>query len=209
VGLGLFTALLTCIEQIVAPTGYSSDDAGLFGAVLIGSGSGGAAVIGFILDYTHAYRTVLKGGFLLSGAGMTYFLLALRPEQYGVVMSAFALMGFFMMPLYPVVLETAVECTYPVREENSGGLLLLAGNILGMIFTFVIPALVRLEPIYKNNVFTPASWFIWSMLVTCCLVILLFQGEYKRHAHDAAQEGEETGSAPSLKQQGMNEPLLA
>lgn len=47
VGLGLFNSILTLIYQIISPYGYSNDDAGTFGAVLIVCGLVGAAVTGF------------------------------------------------------------------------------------------------------------------------------------------------------------------
>ena len=46
VGLGLFNTFLTLINQLVAPHGYSNDDAGLLGAILIVSGLGGAGITG-------------------------------------------------------------------------------------------------------------------------------------------------------------------
>lgn len=46
VGLGLFNSILTLIYQIISPYGYSSDDAGTFGAVLIVCGLVGAAFTG-------------------------------------------------------------------------------------------------------------------------------------------------------------------
>jgi FLVCR family MFS transporter 7 len=46
VGLGVFNTLMTLINQLVAPHGYSNDDAGTFGAVLIVTGLIGAGVVG-------------------------------------------------------------------------------------------------------------------------------------------------------------------
>ncbi len=51
----------------------------------------------------------------------------LRPGQSTGVAIAFGVLGFAMMPLLPVSFESAVECTYPVNEETSSGMLMLAG----------------------------------------------------------------------------------
>ena len=40
--MGFFNSLLTLLNQIIAPHGYSNDDAGTFGAVFIGLGLVGA-----------------------------------------------------------------------------------------------------------------------------------------------------------------------
>jgi FLVCR family MFS transporter 7 len=46
VGLGMFNALITLLYQLVEPRGYSNDQAGYFGAVLISAGLVGAAFTG-------------------------------------------------------------------------------------------------------------------------------------------------------------------
>jgi hypothetical protein len=44
IGVGFFNSLLTLLNQIIAPHGYSNDDAGTFGAVFIGLGLVGAGI---------------------------------------------------------------------------------------------------------------------------------------------------------------------
>lgn len=38
-------------------------------------------------------------------------------------------MGMFGFSLYPACMETAVECTYPVAEATSSGLLFISGYV--------------------------------------------------------------------------------
>ena len=208
VGLGLFNAVLTLIQQLVAPSGYSSDDAGTFGAVLIGVGTVGAGIAGGVLDATHAYRPVLKIGFVSTVFTMGFFLLALRPHNGPTLTAAAGVMGLSMMPLYPITLECAVECTYPISEENSGGLLLLVGNLTGMLFTFVIAALITVQDTYVTAV-TPAAIFIMAVILLCVCAVLQFNGTYKRleaereAKQDGADDAEETAAGHS-----MGRPLL-
>jgi MFS transporter, FLVCR family, MFS-domain-containing protein 7 len=207
VGLGLFNAVLTLIQQLVAPSGYSSDDAGTFGAVLIGVGTVGAGIAGGVLDATHAYRPVLKTGFVSTVFTMGFFLLALRPHNGPTLTAAAGVMGLSMMPLYPITLECAVECTYPISEENSGGLLLLVGNLTGMLFTFVIAALITLQDTYITAV-TPAAIFIMAVILLCVCAVLQFAGTYKRlEAEREAKDGADdavTAAGHSM----MGRPLL-
>ncbi len=60
VGLGIFNGFTTVIESFVRPCGYTSDDAGLFGALIIGGGFLGAALFGWLMDYTHQYKLLCK-----------------------------------------------------------------------------------------------------------------------------------------------------
>jgi hypothetical protein len=43
----------------------------------------GALVAGLVLDCTHAYRVLLKLGFLLSALGMVLLALLQRPDAFG------------------------------------------------------------------------------------------------------------------------------
>jgi MFS family permease len=180
-GLGAFNALLTVLAQMVAPCGYTTDDAAMFGGTLIGAGTVGAGLAGGYLDASHNYRPVLKGGYAFCWATVVFFLLSLKPDNGGMLTAAFALMGSTMLPLYPVTLENAVECTYPMSEEGSGGLLLLAGNVLGMCFTFVLGYTIEEQGGCQADVTkNPSALFLFAMLTVCVLVMLTFNGQYKR-----------------------------
>jgi hypothetical protein len=68
VGLAVFNALLTCLNQWLRPYGYSNDEAGLAGGVLILAGLVGAGVAAVAVDAYHCYREVLKGAFVVNQA---------------------------------------------------------------------------------------------------------------------------------------------
>ena len=108
-GLGLFNGLSTLIEQYVKPANYSSDDAGIFGGAIIGGGLIGAGIGGYILDTTQVYKSVLKAYSFLSLVFSIFLLLAMAPDQFGILFTAFTLLGFSVVPLLPICFETAVE----------------------------------------------------------------------------------------------------
>ncbi|CAF1689280.1 unnamed protein product, partial [Adineta ricciae] len=94
-GLALFNSITTLLFQLIQPSGYSSEDAGIFGAVVIVAGLFSAFLVGIIMDKTHAYRLILK--ILLIGAcgSGIFFVLILRPSQYYPLAVSIGLMGFF------------------------------------------------------------------------------------------------------------------
>ncbi len=180
-GLALFNAVTTLLYQLIEPSGYSSNDAGIFGAVIIIAGLVNALVAGIIMDRTHAYRLILK--ILLVGACASgiYFILILQPNKFYPLAISIGLMGFFLLPLLPVSFECAVECTYPIRAEWSTGLLVCAGNVLGGIFIFILGYLITLSPVSNSAVtITPASIFILCCFVIAALVLLTYKGPYLR-----------------------------
>ncbi|CAF3369341.1 unnamed protein product [Rotaria sp. Silwood1] len=165
-GLALFNAVTTLIYELIQPNGYSSNDAGIFSAIIIIAGLLNAFVVGIVIDRTHAYRLILK--ILLVGACLSgiYFILFLQPNK-----------------LYPLVVsfKCAVECTYPIRVEWSTGLLMCTDNVLSDIFTFVLGDLIKLTPLSNSGIIiTPASIFILCCCVIGTLVLLIYKGSYLR-----------------------------
>ena len=201
IGLALFNALLTVIEQIIQPvycdpTGpnpshidesAAQNDAGIYGAVLIGLGLLGAAIVGPILDRTHKYKLFLKLGLVIPLLATLLFVFSLKPRNSTMVASSFGVLGLVMMPLLPVSLETGVECTYPVPEESSSMMLMSVGNILGAVFIVVYTRLIQMRPNYctynggkVKNMFNPAATFTMSVVLFASFFIFSYNGPYKR-----------------------------
>jgi len=182
IGLGIFNALTTVVEQITVPICATTDDASLFGGLLIGIGLIGAGVFGFILDRTHKYRLALRIGF---GGGMTFiiiFTLVLRYGAIDAIAAMFALAGFFVLPMLPTSFSAAAEVTYPVPEDVSSGILMTSGQITGIGFIFGLDALIPKTGCVPNGDFTyPGSSILITVSIVCCFAfILLFQGSNKR-----------------------------
>jgi len=199
-GLAVFNALLTVLAQLIQPLygntasdiNQASDDAGMYGGVLICAGLVGAAVTGPILDQTHWYRSFLKGGFVMATSGLLFMLLQLSPNNQTMITIGMGVMGLSMMPLLPIALETAVECTYPVPEEMSATLLMLVGNLFGLGFTYLMQYLISLQPKYhangNNAMFTYAGYLLLIVVGFSGCVIATFKGKYKRLEAEKVEE---------------------
>eukprot|EP00603_Paraphysomonas_imperforata_P000738 CAMPEP_0114424522 /NCGR_PEP_ID=MMETSP0103-20121206/6740_1 /TAXON_ID=37642 ORGANISM="Paraphysomonas imperforata, Strain PA2" /NCGR_SAMPLE_ID=MMETSP0103 /ASSEMBLY_ACC=CAM_ASM_000201 /LENGTH=533 /DNA_ID=CAMNT_0001593283 /DNA_START=129 /DNA_END=1730 /DNA_ORIENTATION=+ len=179
-GLGLFNTFLTLIYQIVEPYDYSNDDAGSFGAILIVFGLIGAALAGALLETTHAYRTILKGGFLLCQVAMLFFFSMLFSDNFLGLLAAFALLGLFMLPMLPAVVENCAECTYPIPEELSTGILFVGGNIVGIPFIFIVQYLLSGSDGPGPPPFRSSNFFIEAVMLFTVIVLMFYNGEYKR-----------------------------
>lgn len=179
IGLGLFNAFLTLIYQIVEPFGYSNDDSGMFAAVLIVCGLIGAGVCGAIMDHTHAYRTVLKGGFFTCFLGMIFFMTMLYLNNYAMLSFTFGVLGFFMLPMLPATLENCAECTFPIAEELSVGLLLIGGNVVGIPIILILQVLLKAEA-WGPPPFLPSNVFMLSLLLVAIASLFFYNGQYYR-----------------------------
>ena len=180
-GLALFNAITTLLYQIIEPSGYSSTDAGIFGAIIIIAGLVSAFIAGVVMDRTHAYRLIFKILLVCAAAASIYFVLILQPNKVYPLAVSIGLMGFFLLPLLPVSFECAAECTYPIPLEWSTGLLLCTGNLLGGVFIFIMQALTELPPVSTSGVIiTPTSIFILCIVAISTIVALCYNGPYKR-----------------------------
>lgn len=52
---------------------------------------------------------------------------SLMPQQNVAVAAVCSLFGFFGFSIYPVAMELSVECSYPVGEATSAGLVFVSG----------------------------------------------------------------------------------
>jgi sugar phosphate permease len=131
VGLGAFNAVTTWIEEIVRPRGFSIIQAGDAGGLMIVGGIIGALVIPLLSDHYHKRTPFL----ILAVIGATVGLYGITfASSYAFLLVSALTLGFFLLSAGPVGFQYGAEITYPVAEGTSNGLLLLMGQISGIIF---------------------------------------------------------------------------
>ncbi len=131
VGLGVFNSVTTWIEDIVRPRGFSITQAGLIGGLMILGGIVGALVMPTLSDRYRRrvpFMVLALGGATLGLAGITF-----ATSYWLLLGSAFAL-GFFLLAAGPIGFQYGAEITYPAPEGTSNGLLLVMGQIAGIVF---------------------------------------------------------------------------
>jgi cyanate permease len=133
IGLGTFNAVTTWIEDIVRPIGLSSSQAGNIGGLMIVGGILGALVIPSLSDHYRKrvpFIIVALVGATLGLAGIAF------ATQYWLLLVVGFVMGFFLLSAGPIGFQYGAEITYPTPEGTSNGLLLLMGQISGILFIF-------------------------------------------------------------------------
>jgi MFS family permease len=131
VGLGVFNAVTTWIEDIVRPRGFSITQAGNVGGLMIVGGIIGALVIPSLSDRYRKrtpFLVLALIGATLGLVGITYL------TDYWFLLASAFIMGFFLLSAGPIGFQYGAEITYPTPEGTSNGLLLLMGQISGIIF---------------------------------------------------------------------------
>jgi len=138
IGLGAFNAVTTWIEDILRPRGFGSTQAGLAGGLMIAGGIVGALVLPTLSD-----RFRKRTPFIIAAiAGATVGLVGVTyATAYWLLLVASFVMGFFLLSAGPIGFQYGAEVTYPTPEGTSNGLLLLMGQISGILFIFSMDAL--------------------------------------------------------------------
>jgi len=138
IGLGLFNGVTTWVEAIVRPRGFGMDQAGLLGGVMLIGGIIGAVVVPLISDGLRRRKPFIilaLFGLLPGLVGITF------AASYWLLLASGFWFGFFLLSAGPIGFQYGAELTQPVPEGTSNTLLVLMGQISGILFIFAMDAL--------------------------------------------------------------------
>jgi cyanate permease len=133
VGLGVFNAVTTWIEDIVRPRGFSITQAGIIGGLMVLGGVIGALILPSLSDrYRKRVPFIILAlvGAAVGLVGITYV------TSYSLLLASAFILGFFLLSAGPIGFQYGAEVAYPAPEGTSNGLLLLMGQISGIVFIF-------------------------------------------------------------------------
>lgn len=139
--VGFFNAASSLINQIFEPYGFSEDDAGIAGALLIVVGLVASAIVSPFVDKTKRYLPVIK--VIVPMIAACYLALIWMPQTRSLPGPYIicALLGATSFSLLPCALEYLVLITHPVSPEISSTICWSGGQLLGAIFIIVMDAL--------------------------------------------------------------------
>ncbi len=132
IGLGMFNAITTCIDQICEIKKLTTEQTGMIMGVMFISGIIGAVVLPALSDKIRKRKPFILLGMALMTPGLAGLAFA---ESYGLMMASAAVMGFFLLGgAGPVGFQYAAEVSFPAPESLSQGIILLAGQVSGILF---------------------------------------------------------------------------
>ncbi|KAH8666694.1 major facilitator superfamily domain-containing protein [Xylariales sp. PMI_506] len=139
--VGFFNNISSLLNQMMLPYGFSSNDAGIAGAVLIVVGLVAAAISSPIIDRTKSYLLAIRIFVPLIALMYLVFIWmpATRsdPGPYVVL----AILGAASFALVPVALEFLIELSHPCSPEVSSTIGWGGGQLLGALFIIICNAL--------------------------------------------------------------------
>lgn len=138
IGFGIFNAISSMTDAIAEHMGVK-DSEGLIGGIMLIGGIIGALIIPWLSDIYKKRKFFLVIGLIGMVPGIICLSLAdhlaSNPDViYGITLAGSFILGFFVMSAGPIGFQYAAEVSYPAPESTSQGLLLLIGQITGMVF---------------------------------------------------------------------------
>lgn len=135
--VALFNSLSTIINQVLTPYGFSEQDAGIGGGILIVVGLVTSAITSPLIDRSKKYLLAIKLQVPLIAICYLAFIWAPPTGSIGAVYTILALLGAASFSLVPVVLEYLCEITYPISPEITSTICWTGGQLLGGIFIII------------------------------------------------------------------------
>ena len=138
VGLGLFNSVSTWVEDIIRPRGFSITQAGTLGGLMLVGGIVGAVVVPLISDKLRRRKPFI----LLALVGLLPGLVGITfASGYGLLLLSGFAFGFFLLSAGPIGFQYGAEITHPAPEGTSNGLLIVMGQVSGIVFIMGMDAL--------------------------------------------------------------------
>jgi MFS family permease len=132
IGLGLFNAISTCIDQVCQIKGLTMEQTGLVGGMILIAGIVGALILPPLSDRFRKRKAFLLLGMVCMIPGLVG--LTFLTGYIALLVSAFVFGFFFLGAGGPVGFQYGAEISFPAPESASMGLLTLAGQISGILF---------------------------------------------------------------------------
>ena len=162
IGLGIFNGVNTWVENIIRLRGFTPNDAGTVGALMLVGGLIGAVVIPALSDKQHKRQRFLYLGFALAIPGLIGLTYA---TSSWFLMASSLWLGFFLVSTFPVGMQYAAEITHPTPEGTSNGMVQLFGQA-AVVFVYIMEAMKS-----ANGSFTPSLLFATGLLVISIFLI--------------------------------------
>jgi cyanate permease len=137
-GLGVFNSVTTWIEDILRPRGFSILQAGAVGGLMVFAGILGALIMPLLSDHYRRRVPFIILALVASALGLVGITFA---SSYALLLLSAFVMGFFLLSAGPIGFQYGAEITFPAPEGTSNGMLLLMGQISGILFILGMDAL--------------------------------------------------------------------
>jgi sugar phosphate permease len=146
IGLGLFNAVSTGIDQICEIKGLNSEQSGMIMGMMLIAGIIGALILPLLSDKIRRRKPFITWSMALMLPGFVGLAVA---DNYTLMLASAAVIGFFLLGAgAPIGFQYAAELSHPAPESLSQGLILFVGQISGILFLFAMDLIGMIPSLY-------------------------------------------------------------
>ncbi len=142
IGFGLFVALATWLQTLLAPAGISEATAGALLVGMVVAGIAGCAFIPPLVERRGAERAFMRTAVIVGCLGCVVLALT---SWIGAIAAAMVAMGLVLLPALPVILTVAERLAGPAAG-TAGAIVWMAGNLGGLVVALLVQLVVH-EPV--------------------------------------------------------------
>ena len=113
---------------------------------------------------------------------MVFCMLLLSITNLYLISILIILIGFFIGPIQPIVIEVAADCTYPISENISTSMMQFVANIAS---SCVIPLM---SVIQSNSSVSHSLWLLISFVCISGLTYTFYKAVNKRSQEESDQQ---------------------
>ena len=106
-----------------------------------------------------------------STSGLVVFLLMLWTRNFYLVVMAIFIIGMFIVPLVPAMLEFACETCFPIGEATATGFIYAISHIFGGVGGICFTELVKVE---DNQTSEQADWSRIKSSIALGIILFFF-----------------------------------
>ncbi|TMW59752.1 hypothetical protein Poli38472_004821 [Pythium oligandrum] len=203
----IVNAMSALLGKFLATEGFSKIEIGIIGAAFIVSSLVGSQIISRHVDEQRNHQLALQVCLVLTAVFLAAFKATLSIGDTWVTLGSLMIVGAFLGPLQPIVLELGVECAFPTSEATVAALQQLCGNFLSAILVPGMSVLRRSHTDATGHVpakyfYATPEWVMVAMLLLTFIIFCFYNGEYKRFNHEAIfspkSRASSTPSEPAL-----------
>ena len=182
IGLGIFNSISTLVDAIAANLNIKDSD-GLIGGIMLIGGIIGAIIIPFLSDHYKKrkfFLVICMAAFIPAIFGLAFaaeisefFQLSIE-NTYNLALTSSFFLGMFIMSAGPIVFQYTAEITVPTPESTSQGILLLVGQVSGVI-------MVTIMTIDHNKYLdSMMKIFVWLSVIAFIVVLFIKESDIKK-----------------------------
>ncbi|GAB6109805.1 MFS transporter [Fusibacter bizertensis] len=173
ISIGIFNTVLTLIETILLPRGITSAEAGVIGGVFVVAGVVGAVLLPLISDL----KGIRKPFFVVSIIILIPIYLGLTfVTNFGFLTVIAGIAGFSIMGVAPILFQHGSETAYPIQEGTSLGIILLMGQISGIVFVYLFEVIKHVS----GAVTIPMLLIVLATLMELPVIMKLKESTYNQ-----------------------------